>query len=41
MEHSALEYEKFAAHIGVTFSDLGLLREAFTHRSSNKIDSKQ
>ena len=33
MEHSALEYEKFAAHIGVTFNDLALLREAFTHRS--------
>ena len=33
MEHSALEYEKFAAHIGVTFNDLSLLREAFTHRS--------
>ena len=33
MEHSALEYEKFAAHIGVTFNDLTLLREAFTHRS--------
>ncbi len=33
MEHSALEYEKFAAHIGVTFKDITLLREAFTHRS--------
>ena len=27
------EYEKFAATIGVTFKDVSLLREAFTHRS--------
>lgn len=33
MEHTTAEYEKFAAHIGVTFKDIELLREAFTHRS--------
>ncbi len=33
MEHSNLDYEKFAAHIGVTFKDIAILREAFTHRS--------
>lgn len=33
MEHTTADYEKFAAHIGVTFNDIDLLREAFTHRS--------
>jgi len=33
MDHSILDYEKFAAHIGVTFKDITILREAFTHRS--------
>ena len=33
MDHTSLEYEKFATHIGVVFNDIGLLREAFTHRS--------
>lgn len=33
MEHSTLDYEKFAAHIGVQFKDIAILREAFTHRS--------
>ncbi|OGZ20544.1 MAG: ribonuclease III [Candidatus Lloydbacteria bacterium RIFOXYC12_FULL_46_25] len=33
MEHPITDYEKFAAHIGVTFTDIELLREAFTHRS--------
>lgn len=33
MDHSILDYEKFAAHIGVTFKDIAILREAFTHRS--------
>lgn len=32
-DHTTLDYEKFAQHIGVTFHDLSLLREAFTHRS--------
>ncbi len=33
MDHNTVEYDKFATHIGVTFRDIGLLREAFTHRS--------
>ena len=33
MEHTTADYEKFAAHIGVTFNDIDLWREAFTHRS--------
>ena len=33
MEHSTLDYEKFASHIGVAFKDITILREAFTHRS--------
>jgi ribonuclease-3 len=33
MDHSNLDYEKFATHIGVTFKDIAILREAFTHRS--------
>ena len=33
MDHNAINYEKFAAHIGVAFEDITLLREAFTHRS--------
>ena len=33
MEHPITDYQKFAAHIGVTFTDIELLREAFTHRS--------
>lgn len=33
MEHTTLDYEKFAAHIGVAFKDIAILREAFTHRS--------
>lgn len=33
MDHKAIDYEKFATHIGVVFKDIMLLREAFTHRS--------
>ena len=33
MDNSFAEYEKFSATIGVTFKDIALLREAFTHRS--------
>jgi ribonuclease III len=33
MDNSFALYEKFAATIGVTFNDIALLREAFTHRS--------
>jgi ribonuclease-3 len=33
MDNALAEYEKFAATIGVTFKDVTLLREAFTHRS--------
>lgn len=33
MEHSTLDYEQFATRIGVTFKEISLLREAFTHRS--------
>ncbi len=33
MDNALAEYEKFATKIGVTFKDVGLLREAFTHRS--------
>ncbi len=33
MDHTSLEYEQFAQIIGVSFNDIGLLREAFTHRS--------
>ncbi|MEK7117992.1 MAG: ribonuclease III [Patescibacteria group bacterium] len=33
MDHNAIDYEKFAAHIDVAFKDIALLREAFTHRS--------
>lgn len=33
MEHTIADYERFAAHIGVKFTDIELLREAFTHRS--------
>ena len=33
MDNSFAEYEKFAKTIGVTFRDIALLREAFTHRS--------
>lgn len=33
MDHSSHNYEKFAAHIGVKFNDINLLKEAFTHRS--------
>ncbi len=33
MEHTTEDYQKFAEHIGVVFNDIGLLREAFTHRS--------
>lgn len=33
MDHSTKNYEEFAGRIGVTFNDVGLLREAFTHRS--------
>lgn len=33
MEHPTSDYEKFAAHIGVVFNNIELLREAFTHRS--------
>ncbi|OGZ05901.1 MAG: ribonuclease III [Candidatus Lloydbacteria bacterium RIFCSPHIGHO2_01_FULL_49_22] len=33
MDNNLAEYEKFATEIGVTFKDLTLLREAFTHRS--------
>lgn len=33
MDNTLAQYEKFAASIGVTFRDIALLREAFTHRS--------
>jgi ribonuclease-3 len=33
MDHDPESYRAFAAHIGVEFADIGLLREAFTHRS--------
>lgn len=33
MSHELARYETFAQKIGVTFNDLSLLREAFTHRS--------
>ena len=33
MDNALAEYEKFAATIGVTFNDVTILREAFTHRS--------
>ena len=33
MDNTLSEYEKFASQIGITFKDLTLLREAFTHRS--------
>lgn len=33
MERTDEEYRKFAEAIGVAFSDISLLREAFTHRS--------
>ncbi len=33
MDNTFAEYEKFAATIGVTFNDIAILREAFTHRS--------
>lgn len=33
MDNSFTPYEKFAENIGVTFKDIALLREAFTHRS--------
>src|SRR3989338_8252510 len=33
MDHNAIDYQKFAAHIGVAFTDIAFLREAFTHRS--------
>ncbi len=33
MEHATKNYAEFAAHAGITFKDLALLREAFTHRS--------
>jgi ribonuclease III len=33
MEHSTADYEQFAQHLGVTFKDIMLFREAFTHRS--------
>lgn len=33
MDHQTIDYQKFAAHIGVAFKDITLLREAFTHRS--------
>jgi ribonuclease-3 len=33
MDHNTVDYAKFAAHIGVDFKDITLLREAFTHRS--------
>jgi ribonuclease-3 len=33
MDHTSIEYEKFALHIGVKFNDIRLLMEAFTHRS--------
>lgn len=33
MDHNTIDYAKFAAHIGVVFKDITLLREAFTHRS--------
>ncbi len=33
MDHNTIDYGKFAAHIGVDFKDITLLREAFTHRS--------
>ena len=33
MQHLEKDYAAFAAHIGVAFKDITLLREAFTHRS--------
>lgn len=33
MDHITKDYSAFAAHIGVAFNDIGILREAFTHRS--------
>ena len=33
MDNSLSQFEKFATHIGVTFKDVTILREAFTHRS--------
>jgi ribonuclease-3 len=33
MDHTNVEYDKFAEHIGVKFNDIKLLMEAFTHRS--------
>ena len=33
MDNSLGIFEKFAKHIGVTFNDVAILREAFTHRS--------
>lgn len=33
MERGDDEYKKFAASVGITFRDVDLLREAFTHRS--------
>ncbi|OGZ06488.1 MAG: ribonuclease III [Candidatus Lloydbacteria bacterium RIFCSPLOWO2_01_FULL_50_20] len=33
MDHQTINYAEFAAHIGVAFKDIALLREAFTHRS--------
>src|SRR3989338_6881290 len=33
MQHLEKDYQAFAAHIGVAFKDITLLREAFTHRS--------
>ena len=33
MDHTTEDYVKFSQHIGVTFNDINLLREAFTHRS--------
>ncbi len=33
MEHATKNYAEFAAHAGVSFVNIALLREAFTHRS--------
>ena len=33
MDHTSAPYDKFAEHIGVKFTDIKLLMEAFTHRS--------
>lgn len=33
MDHITKDYHAFAAHVGVAFKDIALLREAFTHRS--------